>query len=430
ALSWAPSAPDRAISSLGTPVALGAYLAVCVSVSVAVARAGRARLGWTALALAAAALALTGSRGPALAAAAGAAAAGVGAARRRVPHQYGVRHPVRVPRAAWLAAAAAACVLAWALARRTMAQSDAIRGQLWATAWEAFLRRPLLGWGTDAFAVPFRLLCGPAYAFLYRKDGVATHAHDDWLQVLATMGVAGAAAYAWLHAAAWRALRSAAARPATSAAAGALAALFVSAKFNSPSLCAAWLGAALAGAALPEGPARGEGRARALLAPGLLLACSLWTAASALAWVRADRQDLLGRLARAQGRPREAAERFEAAAALLPGVFVYRHDLANVLFDVARGAEPAARRIFLARAADAAREGLSLRPSDPDLYRLLARAELRRAETGEARLPAARAALDAAEALDPAFPRLGELSRIPLLQGDEEMYRRLKARID
>jgi hypothetical protein len=91
----------------------------------------------------------------------------------------------------------------------------------------------------------------------YGENVGQAHANNDLLQALATTGLAGLAAYAWLLLAAWRRLRNALrdeTRRADAAAAGAgLAAAFVVAKFNPVPLDGLALAALLLGLLDPGG---------------------------------------------------------------------------------------------------------------------------------------------------------------------------------
>ncbi|TBR24376.1 O-antigen ligase family protein [bacterium] len=383
---------DRAVGTFGHPVALGAYLAVAAPYALAWALTaqGRARAAsWAAFACVVVGLGAAGGRSAWAAGAAGCALAlwldGRPWTRRA-------------------AAAAAACGLAGALllSLRLGAAGQRPGGRLgaWRIAWSAFSERPLAGWGPGSFGFLYKRDRSAGLAYAEGPDVAFPHAHNDWLEVLAATGLLGGAAYAWAHAAAGGAARRVWG-PAGAAGLGGAAALFVQAKLNLPAVTASFLGAVGFGAAVAAAPAP---VGRLGLPAALFVTACLAALALPLARFPAERADHLGRLARAEGRPREAAERLEAAVAGAPGVLRFRLDLLNLLWDAAEGAPPADREGLLARARDVALDGARLRPAEPEFARLLGLAELRRAEAGAPSLPAARAALEAARAADPFNP--------------------------
>lgn len=66
------------------------------------------------------------------------------------------------------------------------------RGLFWTAAWEVFRAHPLTGAGLGSFPVAFRIFSpqsGP--------DPLVAQAHNDYLQILADTGIAGAACLAW-----------------------------------------------------------------------------------------------------------------------------------------------------------------------------------------------------------------------------------------
>jgi O-antigen ligase len=387
----------RAVGTFGHPVALGAYLAVAAPYALRGALAARGRsalVGWScALVCVGAGLAAAGGR-----------SAWVGAALGCSLVLWLDGRPwARRATAAALALAAAGAL---ALSARLTAAGQRTGGRLaaWAIAWEAFSERPLAGWGPGTFSPIYRRERGEALAASESPAVSFPHAHNDWLEVLAGAGLLGASAYAWLH------VRAAGAAgrvwgPAGAAGLGGALALLAQSKLNLPPVTATFLGAAGLGAALAAAPAPASGRAAA---GGLFVATCLMALALSASRLPSERSAHLGRLARAAGAPREAAERFEAAVAGAPGVVAFRLDLMNLLWDLAADAAPEDRDVLLARARDAALEGARLRPAEPEFARLLGLAELKRAEAGAPSLPAARAALEAALAADPFNPRTRE----------------------
>lgn len=396
----------RASGTFGHPVAFGAFLAVAAPfglswILTADSRAARAA-GGACLGAIALGLAASGGRW-AFVAAAGACAVTLWAEGR-----------------AWSRRAAATAVAlglagAFVVALRFDAAGARAGGRLaaWKIAAGAVLDRPLLGWGPGTFSFLYRRDRDQALAYGEGLLNSFPHAHNDVLEVLTAAGLLGGAVYAWLHA-------SVAARarhvwgPAGAAGLGGAAALFIQAKLNLPPVPALFLGAAGLGAALASAPAPAAGRAPAA---ALFLVAAVVAAAVPLSRLPAERADHLGRLARAQGRPRDAAGHLEAAVAGAPGVLRFRLDLMNLLADLAEGAPPAERDAYLTRARDVALDGARLRPAEPEFARLLGLAELRRAAAGADSLPAARAALEAARAADPFNPlTLGTLADVAALE--------------
>lgn len=381
----------RAAGTFGHPVAFGAYLAFAAPGALAWLLSARGR-GVRAAASACLAgvvlgLAAAGGRSSWLAAAAGGAL---------VLWSDGRAWSRRAALGALAAGLAGALVLSVRLGAAGQREGARLGG--WSIAWNAFLERPVQGWGPGSFSLLYRRGRDAKLASAESAAVVLPHAHNDWLEVLSATGLLGGAAYLWLHAAGVAAALRA---PGAAAGLGGAAALLVQSKLNMPPAAVTFLGAAGLGAALAAAPAPAAGRvpAAALFA----LAC-LAAAVLPLSRLSAERANHLGRLARARGLPAEAARHFESAVVDAPGVVRFRLDLMNLLFDVAAASGPAERPALLERARDVALGGARLRPFEPELARLLGFAELRRAEAGAPSLPAARAALEAARAADPFNP--------------------------
>lgn len=403
-------AEHRPLSTLGGPVQLGAYLMLILIPSAHLARQGRA-LGAVALALGAAALAVTHTRSAWLGAVAGlwvyAFACG----------------PWKGAKLKFAAGALTVLCLAgvlWLTAVRAV--SDMERREVWKAAVSVFLERPWLGTGPDGFGTAFRAHRTAAYVAVAGDKTGHQDAHNDWLQILATLGAAGGAAYAWVHAGFFAALRRSRARGWSSTQAamlGSLAALALQWKLNSATWASGLLAAMLAGALLaPEGAqAPLESGRRSWWGKGLVCLCSVAAlACSGLSW--ADRQESLGLRARRDGRPREAAERLERAVSWNGRETLYRLHLANLLWDVASAAARRDRDALVHRAWQVAQEGALLRPRDPAALHLLAMAEMRRSHWGgEDRWEAAGLALDRASRLDPNFgPIVADGAKIEMLR--------------
>ena len=178
----------RAISTIGSPVDLGALLALVWPRSLWRFDARRKPAPAIAAVLIAGGLVASASRGAWLAAAVGAAAYWL--LRRRDPGTS-----LRPSLAATVAAVAAA--VAWSF-RPAASISDVARREVWKTALLAFAKRPLLGWGPDGFEDAFRLLRTDGFVAVMGSGRHQAYPHNDILQVLAGSGLAGAAAFAWL----------------------------------------------------------------------------------------------------------------------------------------------------------------------------------------------------------------------------------------
>jgi O-antigen ligase len=384
----------RPVSTLGSPLFLGAYLAMVLPLALETAREEGSRrvAARAALVPLLAALAATLARSAWLGAAAGAllwgALRGEGGVRRR---------PLALAALALLLAGGAAV----SVLRPGVRAEDRWRTEAWSIAGRAFMESPVLGTGPDAFGIPYRALRGGSGA-LSASVG-QTQAHDDLLQILATMGLLGFLAYLWLQLRLGARLLDAAGDGEAAAAGAAALAVWTAAKFTAASFSTVWPAALFAGVC--AGAPGEEGPFRRRMTAGLLTAALLFGGFAALRAASADRQARRGRLARRAGLPREAAVRFERAIARRPEATVYRFELVNLLRDAA-DAVPAHARVELAgRARETAEEGARLRPLDADAQRLLGEAELFCARSGD--VPAfarARLAFERAVELDPLYP--------------------------
>ena len=202
---------NRTLSTLGSPVFLGAYLALWLPVALheALGEPGEERFGRGAAALIGAGLLTTVSRGAWLGAALGGVLYLRLAGRLRAPRWSWTR---------WAAAAAVtALIAAWsvsALARRSATNlgGESSRLAIWGIAGRIFVRHPWLGIGPDTFEQGLRQTRTEEFIRLLGQGYRLGHAHNDLLQVLATTGLLGFAAYLRLlfalTGAARRALRS------------------------------------------------------------------------------------------------------------------------------------------------------------------------------------------------------------------------------
>lgn len=344
--------PYGRIGSLtGSPVGLGASLAMLLPPQLRLALDGespRDRLGgWACVALSLAGLLFTWSRGAWLAAAAGAACWLLWTGRLRAP-----KSGVKVAAAAVLAGA-----LVYAAGRaRPTDMSDLGRVAVWRSALSVFAAHPLLGSGPDTFALMLGRHKTEGFVRAYGENGGQAHAHNDLLQALATTGLAGFAAYAWLLVAAWRRLRNAlgdeASRSGAAAAGAGLAAAFVAAKLNPVPLDGLALAALLLGLLDPGGPRpRGATRAAAVFSAA---------AFAAAAWLLlADRRAFQGMRAQHEGRLDAARAAYAAAVRLNPAEQSYGLWLVGAIREQARAEKDPARRLALGGEAAAAARALA-----------------------------------------------------------------------
>ncbi len=421
----------RAIGSLGDPVFLGASLIAIVPVSAHLARTGKrntSMIGWVGIFLTMGALWMSGSRGSWL----GAAAA------------FGVWwYCVRMSESSWVpdwrASLVGLVIILIASAglltlRGFSKRSDAGRIGVWKNALAVFQSAPVLGVGPDRYQTAMRRHRDPALISLLGSRGTQVSAHNDWLQVLATLGIVGAAAWAWLHWGFWLLLRSAwkekTRRPLASVCAGVLAGLIVQAKINPIPLVCFLQAAVLLGLLVSRPSVNHVWRKQSFgflfgaLAAGIcFLSVRLLVADLAFAEgkFRFRAKDVRGGLAA-----------FERAVALNPYEMFYRVGYSKALF-MSAVANPLRAQEYLERAIAVGDEGVRLRPTETEGYLIGATYRLVfKSSGGEADLDIAADAVEKALAIDPFFiPALDNGARIASLRGDtvhaDELRRRLKA---
>lgn len=394
----------------GDPVPFGACLLLFIPVAAHFWRdgsPGRRAAGRLGGALVASALALTLSRGAWLGAASGLAV-------------YLWLSGARLPRAraaVLIALAAAALLLAAVVLRPTAKASDSARWALWESVARSIPRHPWLGAGPDSVQTLLRRERTEAFIRVLGPTKSQVSAHNDLLQVLVTLGLAGLAAYLGLLFGAWRcvsaALEDGRRRSAAAAIGGALAGLFVQAKFNPVPLGALVLAALFLGLTARGEPRPGRAlpfKAAAAGACAAILLLGLWLC-------RADRKFHRARSYEAARRHGPALTAYRAAVALNPYEFHYRLNAARFTAAAAlANPDPELRLTLLEEAAASGREGARLRPALADgfamrgTYLLLAGAH-----GAPPRFEEAAAALDAALERDPYLPALLE-NRMKLAQ--------------
>ncbi len=304
---------NRAGSTFGSPIFLGSYLAMLLPL----AWVRRGEQGewprWAcraAFVLIAAGLLATRSRGSILA-----AACGIALIELLKGGKIGKVLKIIIP--------GVAIVGLMLLIRKTAHNSDHGRFEVWRIAILAWRAHPILGWGPDTFSLAFRQFM--TQGFIDANNGndkfIQLSAHNDFLQVLSTMGLIGLAAYSFLSIRVTRLLRnSLECDPETIGIAGAMLAVFVNAKFNPIPLSVMVIAACLVGS-IDRWCIRDEHtvvplqRTPAVIALGasILVACVVGMMSLA------ERHQRLGEnFAQQMGRGVEAAEQFNIAAKINP----------------------------------------------------------------------------------------------------------------
>lgn len=396
-LTGFPLFGNRISSTIGSPIMFGACLAVLIPTALDAALDRRSLLGGAALALMAVALVMTWSRGAWLAAAAGGAFYLWLAGRLRLP---GRRVMVLV-----LLAGLSIAALTRALRK---SDSDAQRLETSKTALTAFAARPLLGWGPDTFVLPFRRYKTDGFL---RVTGVSytesLNAHDDLLQVAATMGLVGLAAYLWLLwalgarlVALWKAGEL---RGRLAADAGALLAAFILAKVNPVSPTVLALAALRAGPLCRAGaPSRSSARAWASLAAVLCAAC-VFVYARFCAADHDYRDGTLITAARRLGEPAfmDGVNDLRRATELNPWTMEYLSKRCDIIFRVAPATPPEQGRALMEKTLKLTQDAVHLHPANASSHSLLATALALSTRFGGRMLPEAQAEIKKATELDP-----------------------------
>ncbi len=420
------SGSGRIGGSHGDPVPFGACLLLFVPIVAHFWRdpsSGRRTIGRIGGALVVAALALTLSRGAWLGAAAGLAVyfwlSGSALPRRR---------------SVFIIVFAAAAVLAAAVILRPTAKvSDSARWALWESMARSVPDHPWLGAGPDSIQTVLRKVRTEGFIRALGPTRSQVSAHNDILQILVTLGLAGFAAYLWLLLGSWRclsdALRESRHRSAYAAIAGAAAGLFVQAKFNPVPLGALALIALFLGLTARGAPRSGQApafKATAVLVCTLILLLGLRLC-------RADREFQLARSYEAAGRIAPALKAYRSAVLLNPYEFHYRLNAARYMSSLAV-ANPNAeiRTTLLEEAIVLGRDGARIRPALADGFAMHGTYLLLAGAYGAApRLEESAAALDAALERDPSLPALLE-NRMKIAQalGDAARADALRARLE
>lgn len=414
----------RAVSTLGSPVDLGALLVLVWPLALRRVDLGRRPLSALAAALIAGGLIASGSRGALLAAAAGSAAYWLMSRRR--PSES-----LRPSLGVALASVGTAILWSW---RSGAAVVDVARREVWKTALTVFAQSPLLGCGPDGFEDAFRRLRTADFVAAMGSQHHQAYAHNDILQILAGMGIAGAAAYAALLAALGRTARRALEPPASRGLAAALVAgllaFWMNLEFNPVSLEVLAFAAVIAGllgsltchsplGLLPRGP---------LLAAAGLASLSLFCSA---AMAGADAVFKRGARAQAAGDFSSARLLFARARRAAPCELAYILSEVNALGDWINATHNVDERLaLLARADEAGRTALICHPRQINAHYIAGAAARMSADLGfKDHLAIAAREFDSALALDPMFaPLLDARLGVARLMGDSRRVSELERR--
>jgi O-antigen ligase len=396
-LTGHPLPDGRVTSTIGNPAMLGACLVPLCPLALHETLRRRSPLAAASLVLTLAALALTWSRGAWLSASAGAALYLFCVGRLRLSR-----------RAAWSLLFAAPLVflaLQRGLGKR---DSDALRLETSKAALAAFEARPLLGSGPDTFWIQFRRYKTEEFVRLSKLTTIGQYsAHDDVLQVAATLGILGLLAYGWLvwalGARLFFLLRGPKPDGLAAAVAGAMAALFLQAKFNPIPLSALILAAPLAGLVCRLRPAA-AGRAAPAAAAAFCAICAVLFAR----FHAADGHYYYGVGAvgsKPVGSPSYAAgvAELRRAAALNPWQLDYLAKRVDVDFNSSQSVPPEEGKRLIDEALDLTTQALRLHPANPTSHEMRATALALSGRFGPKRLLEAQAEIKTASMMDPTF---------------------------
>lgn len=390
----------RAVSTLGSPVDLGAMLALLWPLAVRRVDAERSALPFILAALVAGGLIASGSRGAMLAAAAGTFCYWL--LSRREPGSA-------LRRSLGAAALAVTFVLAWSF-RSGASVRDLARREVWKAALTAFQLRPWLGWGPDGFEDAFKILRSDRFVEILGSSTYQAYAHNDLLHVLSGTGLLGAAAYAWLLfalcLAAKRSLQPADGRGRAAALFSGLLALWVNLALNPVALEVTVLAAVCAGLLVSSSAAEARPPSRLPLAVLAALAAVSMTHAAVLA--RADAAYKRGAKAQAARAFPVARAEFARARRAAPCELAYITGEVNALGDWINATRDIPERLALLALADAgAGAAVSCHPRKSMAHYVAASVSRMHADLGfGARLPQAIQEFDRALALDPKFEPL------------------------
>ena len=398
----------RAVSTIGSPVHLGALCAALLVLAVPLKGEGSVGRRMLCASLAAAGLFLSYSRGAWLAAGAGLATAFA------LPRL--LRSGSRLVGPATLGAALVAVLVSgFVVGRfRSTGDSDLLRLEAYRASAHILKEHPLFGSGPDTFGVEFRKRKSEEFVRVGGETLRHEHAHNDLLQYATTTGGLGLFALLALIAAwllefreRWRSA-SESVRTRGLRFAGAAAAVFTAAKFNPMSVEVQFLGAAAAGAALSALALRRDGSERSdgLRAGGIAVFGAAACAASMWLCV-ADAYSQRGRTSAGA----LSLENHRLAAKTNPCETQLSRRYINALLDLAREHRAEVVRFdYLDAASAAVSRTAGCRPGSFDARYAAGFVALLEAQLGRPdRIHAALREIAAARVLDPTFAPLLQL---------------------
>lgn len=323
----------RAGSTFGSPIFLGAFLAITLPIAFSwVWRSGwRSKLGTISCLLCGFALASARSRGGAVSALIGFIASMI------IEFELPFSAIVGI-------AGVLTCVGATAaMLGKIHPASDLARVEVWKSAFLIWKHYPIFGSGPDTFGIAFHRFMTERYVSLtHNTYTIQTSAHNDILQALSTMGIVGLAAYCFFM---WRTSKfvfySCKLTTMGSTMTASLVALFVQAKVNPIPLPILAIGAAILGAMAVDRPFSLEPsiRTRKMVnCLGAAIACAI--VALTVRMCKAERYQMLAELARDRGSFLEAAQDYNLAAQVNPLDIHYSQAQLNALWAIMPGLRP------------------------------------------------------------------------------------------
>lgn len=422
----------RAVATLGSPVFLGAYLVVWLPLALhsALSEPGETAFGRCAFALIGAGLLSTVSRGAWLAAMLGSVVYLGLTGRLRAP---------RWTRGQWAAgllivAAAVACA-SYALLQRGGLRlgHEGERVAIWRMAGSVFLQNPWLGAGPDTFEQGLLRVRTEDFIRLLGQGYWLGHAHNEFLQVLATTGLLGLTASLWLlcglSEVGRRELHDPARRDLAAGLISGLAALLFVMQFNIVSLPSCVMAALTAG--ILNSSRRPEKRAGQAWRPrGIVLL--IFAVASVLCSLRLVAADHAFKLAHGTADRAQARRHYLRSLELNPCELRYHLDFGKHLVDAAGkegGTTPQEAATLLSRCGETA---LACHRNDSVALYIGGYAALMQAFVGRSEfLTQAEERLDAALLLDPfRLDFLDWRRKAAQLRGDKDLERKLLLKID
>lgn len=372
----------RAGAMFGSPIFLGSFLALAMPLAWAESKRG----GWYSFALCFAGLMAARSRG-------GLASGLAGVALYEI--FMGEWRFVK-----WFALAA---ILGVGVYSRNHSLSDLGRLEVWRISLSIWKDSPWLGSGPDTFGIPFLKHMTDAYVRSCQgsTNFIQNSAHNDFLQVLSTLGIVGLCAYVALLASIVRLLG----RAAPAQVAAAFFAVFIQAKVNPipPTILAA-LAALLGSLELDPNPMQEDfapTMAGGLRASGLALLSFCILSVVGVMNI-AERYQRLGEEGRQIGEPLQTVHAFNAAATANPFTMFYTQRQLDALWSLSPLLDPASQLSAAAASDILTARSVLLHPNDPAAHEARALSlKVQTAITGKPGFAAAIAEMRVAERLAP-----------------------------